>query len=359
MTTSWRLSLFRLLLFAAFSYLSLQATRNSHQFAAVVGSVTAWNFAEWAAAIRRRRAERIGPESVATSARAILLPRLAAAGAIAVVLAWVGSGLFYRMTGEGRTISLGEEPLFFAHEAAKFSGRPEMPAKFISFHNGHASLFEFYNGPERKVYTDPRLEVAGASFFKEYLDLDQAIKHNGPGWQAKLDQMGRPVVMVDHEYSWADGATMLGSAHWRCVWFDPIVAVFVHDSAEEAVRLHAVDFATRHFRPEATSRDRRLAERRRSPKPSAIISEASRPIARTWSGRSSGSAWTNAGASSATSRTRSSAGRCSGRLRSGVTRPRRPRPALVTDSPSTPSPTYPWCGRPTPCAALSRGIRTT
>jgi tetratricopeptide (TPR) repeat protein len=260
-TTAWRLSPFRLLLFAAFSYLSLQATRNSHQFAAVVGSVTAWNFAEWAAAIRRRRAERTVRNLVPTPARAIILPRLAAAGAIALVLGWVGSGVFYRMTGEGRTIGLGEEPLFFAHEAAKFSGRPEMPAKFISFHNGHASLFEFYNGPGRKVYTDPRLEVAGAARFKEYLDLDQAIKHNEPGWQAKLDQVGRPVVMVDHEYSWAEGATMLGSPQWRCVWFDPIVAVFVHDSAEEAVRQHTVDFAARHFRPDAASRGRTRAER--------------------------------------------------------------------------------------------------
>ena len=49
----WRLSPFRVLLFLAFSALSLQATRNSHQFAAVVGSVTAWNFAEWVAALCR------------------------------------------------------------------------------------------------------------------------------------------------------------------------------------------------------------------------------------------------------------------------------------------------------------------
>ena len=61
-TPCWRLSPFRLLLFAAFSFLSLQATRNSHQFAAVVGTVTAWNFGEWAAAIRRRRVERSAPE---------------------------------------------------------------------------------------------------------------------------------------------------------------------------------------------------------------------------------------------------------------------------------------------------------
>ena len=55
---TWRLSPFRLLLFAAFSALSWRATRNSHQFAAVVGTVTAWNFGEWAAAMRRRRMAR-------------------------------------------------------------------------------------------------------------------------------------------------------------------------------------------------------------------------------------------------------------------------------------------------------------
>ena len=55
---TWRISPFRLLLYAAFSFLSLQATRNSHQFAAVVGTVTAWNFAEWASARRNRRGPR-------------------------------------------------------------------------------------------------------------------------------------------------------------------------------------------------------------------------------------------------------------------------------------------------------------
>ena len=53
--SGWRLSPFRLLLYAAFSILSLQATRNSHQFAAVVGVVTAWNFGEWGAFLNSRR----------------------------------------------------------------------------------------------------------------------------------------------------------------------------------------------------------------------------------------------------------------------------------------------------------------
>ena len=74
--SSWRVSLFRILLYVAFCMLSLQATRNSHQFAAVVGAVTAWNFGEWAAAIRRRRITIGEVPSVATNA----VPRLVAFG---------------------------------------------------------------------------------------------------------------------------------------------------------------------------------------------------------------------------------------------------------------------------------------
>ncbi len=259
-TWAGSLVLFRLLMFAAFSYLSLQATRNSHQFAAVAGTITAWNLGQWAAAVHRCHVGRTGQDpSEGTSAS--LAPRILAGSAILIVAAWVGSGLFYRMTGEGRTISLGEEPLFFAHDAARFAGRPEMPERFISFHNAHASLFEFYNGPARKVFTDPRLEVAGADLFRRYLTLDYKLKKDIPGWQADLDRIGRPVIMVDHEFqNPLDAATLLADAHWRCVWFGPIVSVFVHDSAVEAVRRYEVDFAERHFRQDAARRAATRAE---------------------------------------------------------------------------------------------------
>src|SRR5262249_32641585 len=140
--------------------------------------------------------------------------------------------------------------------AVRFAGRPEMPERFLSFHNGHASLFDYYFAPDRKVYTDPRLEVAGADLFKRYVELDRRMKKDQPGWEAELDQMGRPVVLVDHEYNSALGATLLKSAHWRCVWFDAIAAVFVHDSYGSVVRAHAVDFAARHFRPDAAGEPR-------------------------------------------------------------------------------------------------------
>ncbi len=171
-SASWRLSVFRLLLFAAFSYLSLQATRNSHQFAAVVGTITAWNFGEWAAAIRRRRAERRAAEAGPAPMPSLWMPRLVAGAAIVAVIAWVGSGLFYRMTGEGRTIALGEEPLLLPPRGRPVRG-PARDARRSSSASTtrHASLFEFYHGPERKVYTDPRLEVAGPELYSRYMKL--------------------------------------------------------------------------------------------------------------------------------------------------------------------------------------------
>jgi len=253
----WRLSPFRLLLFAAFSVLSLQATRNSHQFAAVVGTVTAWNFGEWVALLRRRRLNR---EGAAPSSSSTVLPRLAAFAAVLLVLVWVGSGLFYRMTGEGRVISLGEEPLFFPHKAVQLAGQPGMPERFLSFHNGHASLFEYYYGPERKVYTDPRLEVAGPDLFERYIELSKRLSKDRPGWDVELDEMGRPVIVLDNEHNWEIGATLLRSTHWRCVWFDAIAAVFVHDSFQSVVRANAVDFASRHFRPDPSFESRGVAE---------------------------------------------------------------------------------------------------
>src|SRR3954462_575557 len=87
----------------SFTALSWRATRNSHQFAAVVGALTAWNFGEWAAAIRRRAAP---PASSKSRTVTGVFPRLVTLGGIAALFALVVSGKFYAMAGEGRTIGL-------------------------------------------------------------------------------------------------------------------------------------------------------------------------------------------------------------------------------------------------------------
>ncbi|MDR3636481.1 MAG: hypothetical protein P4L84_21940 [Isosphaeraceae bacterium] len=238
------LSPLRLLLFGAFSYLSWQATRNSHQFAAVVGTVTAWNFGEWAAAIRRRNWQ-----ERQTPARFAAAYRLLAFGAIAVVFALVASGQFYGWTREGRTIGLGEEALWYPHAAAQFAGRPDMPTRLLTYHIGHASLYEYYHGPKRKVFADARLEVIGPDLFQRYNELHRRILTNDPNWDRALGDGERPAILVGHNEEAVLAGALLGSSHWRCVWFDPVASIYVHDSYPKAVQAYEVDFGARHFRP--------------------------------------------------------------------------------------------------------------
>jgi tetratricopeptide (TPR) repeat protein len=108
------------------------------------------------------------------------------------------------------------------------------------------------------VYIDPRLEVAGPELFRRYTSLEHRIKKDTPGWEAELSEMGRPVILADHLYNYEIVGTLFRSDHWRCVWFDAIVAVFVHDSFGSEARADAVDFAARHFNagPSRDSRDR-------------------------------------------------------------------------------------------------------
>jgi tetratricopeptide (TPR) repeat protein len=103
------------------------------------------------------------------------------------------------------------------------------------------------------VYTDPRLEIAGAELFDRYQQLGKRIAEDQAGWEGELDGIGRPSILVDHQENAQIGASLLASRHWKCVWFDPIVAVFVHDSYTAVVDEHTVDFAARHFRPNPAS----------------------------------------------------------------------------------------------------------
>jgi tetratricopeptide (TPR) repeat protein len=248
--TTWRLSPLRLLLFATFSALSWQATRNSHQFAAVVGALTAWNFGEWAAAMRNRGDKaatvKLRSRSEGTAPPG-LLPRLATFGGLTALLVLVASGRFYAWAGEGRTVGLGEEPLWFPHAAARFAGQPDMPERFLSYHDGYAAVYEYHNGPERKVFVDARLEVMGADLYERYLSLRERIKQDDPSWPRELDSYERPAVYIGHSSDADLGAVIVANPDWKCVWFDPIGAMFVHRSLTGAVAAHGVDFAARHF----------------------------------------------------------------------------------------------------------------
>lgn len=278
---TWRQVPFRLLLFVFFSALSFKATRNSHQFAAVVGTITAWNIADWVAAIQRTR-----PRNDAATLRWEVAPRLATLFALLTLIGFVGSGAMYAIAGEGRTIGLGEEPLWYPHDAVKAAAAPGAPERFVCIHDGHAALYEFANGIERKPYTDARLEVMGPQLFGAYIGLRQSIAEdlrsdsaveqfkqarrlNLPpevrlvSWPQEITRLGNPGILVDLVHvEVADVATtLLADPDWRCTWFDGIAAVFVPANSKAASA--ALDFGALHFRPprdsEDTSPDQALA----------------------------------------------------------------------------------------------------
>ncbi len=249
-TQGFRLSPFRVLLYLAFTWMAWKASRNSHQFAAVVGTVTAWNFGEWAAAvIRRRGARSSGPDTASGFG-----VRLAVLGVLGLALAWVGSGLFYVQSGEGRTVALGEKPLWYPHEAVKFAGGPGMPERFLCMHNGLAGLFVYHNSPRQQVYADARLEVVGPELYGAYRQLSGMISADQGDWRAELRRQGDPGIVADLIQSGSEQtvATLLADRGHVCVWFDAMAAVFVPRSAPAA--RSAIDFLTRHFEPDlATS----------------------------------------------------------------------------------------------------------
>ncbi|MFO0956277.1 MAG: hypothetical protein U0800_02290 [Isosphaeraceae bacterium] len=244
--------LFRFLIFVAFTLLGLQATRNSNQFAAVAGAVTAWNLAEWASAIAARRAPKAASKTAFAEAA---VPRIAAFGAVGLAFLAVASGGFYQLTGEGRRIGLDFEPLWFPFDAVKFAGKPGMPDRFASFSFGWASLYDYDWGPERKVFIDPRLEVAGPDLYERNMNLERKLVRNDPSWSAELDGLGKPLVMIGHagigdagEMA-GTGAALLGHPNWRLVYFDPQASLYVHTDFAEAIERYAVDLRERHFRP--------------------------------------------------------------------------------------------------------------
>ena len=258
--SSWRLSPFRLLLYVAFSVLSLQATRNSHQFAAVVGTVTAWNFAEWAAAFRGAAAQAGGspaPTSAHGARGCWRSPR-------SPCLLWVGSGPFYAMTGEGRTIGLGEEPLWFPQQAVQFAGGPEMPERFLAFTTVTPRSSSITTGPSERFTPTRGWRSPAPSYSRATTNWRIASRRIEPGWETELAEMGRPVILADHEHNSDIGATFMavpiGGASGsmrspRCSCTTPSAAV---------VREHAVDFAARHFQPDPrASRAALLSSRHR------------------------------------------------------------------------------------------------
>jgi tetratricopeptide (TPR) repeat protein len=170
--------------------------------------------------------------------------------AVLCLTAWVVvSDRFYALAGEGRLFGLGEHPLWHAHDAARFAAQPGMPDRMLAFHLGQAAVFEFHKRDDQRTFCDPRLEVVSRELLEEYHAIEAAIERDQLGWEEWLSRHELLMILVDLSESnhHAMSATLLSSNHWRCVYSDPIAAIFLHVDALSAADVSPVNFARRLF----------------------------------------------------------------------------------------------------------------
>lgn len=238
---------FRLLLAAAFAYLALSAIRNSNLFALVAGFLIAANLGEWIAEILER----------ATPGRRRLGVGLAVSAAVAGLIiagtALIAAGVPSGIRGGLFRIGLGEIPLTFAHDAARFAGQPEMPKHALVYDLAQSGVYLFHNAPERKPFMDPRLEIPSRATFQTYVRVEQQLKRGDAGWAEAIDQMGNPLIVLDHATHKNAEGTLIVDPRWRCVYFDAIACVFLPTARTDLLaRYPTVSFAARHFQKSGT-----------------------------------------------------------------------------------------------------------
>ena len=123
-----------------------------------------------------------------------------------------------------------------------------MPDRALVFDVGQTGVYLYHNGPDRKLFMDSRLEIPSLETFRTYISLEQWLQHGDARWTEAVRRMGDPLILIAHEENADAVATLLADRGWRCVWFDPVAAVFLpdHDSQLKSV-YPTVDFAARYF----------------------------------------------------------------------------------------------------------------
>jgi hypothetical protein len=228
-----RWSLYRLLLFAGFSHLAWEASRNANLFALVGATVACANLNDWWSL--RHRANRAGW----SPADAVF------AGLLGLWILAIPSGYWHRWAGEEKSFGFGERKAWFPHAAARFAGQPDFPPRAFAAHFGVASVYTYHNGPERKVFMDGRLEVCSRQTFEAFNAILQAMALLDRSWEAELrDEQGRlPVVLLDSRSSRPAINGLLTQPNWRLVFADPSCAVFLETTEAERLRLPEVDYS--------------------------------------------------------------------------------------------------------------------
>ncbi len=241
----WHLG--RLLITAAFAWLSTQALRNVALFAWIAVPAIAANLGPLlrpgvlspgtaARGARRRQ----GSEDGARSGFATLLPAFAAATvvlALLVLLAFVATNRFARALDIEREVGMGVSPLHFpvaAEEFARTVGIGGRPFNDLAT-GGYLGWRRF---PEERVFVDGRLEVYPEEFFRFYF----RVLDDPSTWPRVVERYAPDYAILYHVWSNRHPlARYLRAGHgWELVYYDETASLYLPtDEAHRDVREHA------------------------------------------------------------------------------------------------------------------------
>lgn len=231
LATQRRWSLFRLMLFAGFSHLAWQASRNTNIFALVSGFVACENFGNGL---------RSSAESSEANSVEFGFTRRAIAGYVILCLAVV-TGVWNLIGEKNKPFALGEARNWFIHDAAKFAAQPGFPDRAFVANIGQADVYVYHNGPDRKVFMDARLEVCTQQTFELFNNTLIAMANRSDSWESLFSGGELPVVILDSRGARPSINGLATNPRWRMVFADPTAAVFLPTALADQLQLPLAD----------------------------------------------------------------------------------------------------------------------
>ena len=228
-----RWSLFRLLMFAGFSHLAWQASRNTNIFALVSGFIACENFADAQASLSI-------PTRSGSTPTTIRRTKWMCALYVGLCLAVV-SGLWNEIGEKNKPFGLGEAKHWFIHDAAKFAGQGGFPKRAFVGNIGQADVYVYHNGPERKVFMDARLEVCTRQTFERFYKIQIDMAKGSSNWESYFRDGELPVVILDSRISRSPINGLIRNPSWRLVFADRAAAVFLPVARANELNLPTAD----------------------------------------------------------------------------------------------------------------------
>ena len=251
-----RINLFRLFLFIIFFFLATKAVRNVALWALISGYVALGNSNSFFSHNKHSRmVHGFISHSVVHYVLGIGVFGMILFSSLQVALPYGGRGQ-YGFFLQSNTIPI---------HAMAFIRNTHISGNMFNFSLGVGNYFLWEFWPERKVFTDGRLEVYDEAFYREYL----AAMSNEDAWRRIVEKYDINFCLLDHTRSFYIVNDVLKKKYndfllrrirdneWKLVHIDPLSVIFVKNTARNAdiIKRFFIDVETQDKHNTAVPRD--------------------------------------------------------------------------------------------------------